>query len=305
MKKDKLGYFFLVITVVLFSTYEAVGKTLSGQVNPFQINFLRFLAGGVLLFLILLIKGDIKISLKEAAYVTLAGLINVVVSMNLLQQALISEGAKASIVAVIFSSNPIFVTVFSALFERQKIGFAQACGLLLGFAGIIVISVDTLDFSGINIVSPVLALLSAVFYGLYTVIGRMVSLRIGSLKMNAYSFISGSLMLIPIMLALKVPILHFSPEATLKILYLGIFVTGIAYYSYFIGLTSVGAGSGSMVFFLKPVLASIIAAVFLGESITMNMVAGTILIIAGIASIVMKNKIKEKFSRSLQDFANK
>jgi len=37
------------------------------------------------------------------------------------------------------------------------------------------------------------------------------------------------------------------------VVYLSVFVTGIAYLIYFMGLFRTGAGSGSVVFFLKPV----------------------------------------------------
>ncbi|GAE89080.1 permease [Acetivibrio straminisolvens JCM 21531] len=64
VKKYNFGYLFLMITVIFFSTYEVVSKTIIGRVNPFQINFLRFFIGGSLLFLFLLIKHDLKIDKK-------------------------------------------------------------------------------------------------------------------------------------------------------------------------------------------------------------------------------------------------
>ena len=112
MRKFNFGYLFILVTVVFFSTYEVVSKTIIGKVDPFQINFLRFFIGGSLLFLFLLIKRDVKIDRKSLMIVSAAGILNVVFSMNLLQLSLNVAYAKAAVVAVIFSSNPIFVSIF-------------------------------------------------------------------------------------------------------------------------------------------------------------------------------------------------
>jgi drug/metabolite transporter (DMT)-like permease len=61
------------------------------------------------------------------------------------------------------------------------------------------------------------------------------------------------------------------------------------------GLTRTGAGSGSMVFFLKPVLASVFAIVFLNEKITLNLVLGTVLTLLGMAVMLYWERIKQKF----------
>ncbi|HOM03761.1 MAG TPA: DMT family transporter [Acetivibrio sp.] len=295
MKKNSFGYLFIVITVIFFSTYEVVSKSIMGRVNPFQINFLRFFIGGSLLLLFLLIKRDVRIDPKSLAVVALAGILNVVFSMNLLQLSLSIPNAKAAIVAVIFSSNPIFVSVFAAIMDKERIPFFKAVGMIFGILGITTISIDGQALGDINILSPVLALMSAVLYGLYTVVGRMASSKIGSLKMNAYSFLIGSIALLPFLLIKDIPVFKFDYSALLQVVYLSVFVTGIAYLTYFMGLTRTGAGSGSVVFFLKPVLASVFAIIFLGEKINLNLVLGTALTLLGMAVMLYWDKIKQKF----------
>lgn len=294
MKKTNYGYLFLINTIILFSTYEVVSKTIVGKIDPFQINFLRFFIGGVLLFLFLFIKGDLKIDRKSLIIVTFVGILNVALSMNLLQLSLNIHGARASIVAVIFSSNPIFVAVFAALIDKEKIFVYKLTGMLFGILGIIIICMDGFKLDRVNIKSPVMALISAVLYGLYTVVGRKASSRIGSLKMNSYSFLIGSTLLLPFLYIYNVPVFRFDYSATIQVVYLSVFVTGIAYLTYFMGLTHTGAGSGSLVFFLKPVLASIFAIIFLGEHISLNLVSGTVFIITGIVIILYWKDIKKK-----------
>nr|WP_040429012.1 DMT family transporter [Acetivibrio cellulolyticus] len=294
MKSNRFGYLYLLTTIILFSTYEVVSKTLVNKVDPFQVNFLRFFIGGVLLFFVILAKGDIAIKPKDLGKTAVVGIINVFFSMNLLQLSINIPNSKASIAAVIFSSNPIFVTIFAALIDREKIKLYKIVGLMFGVLGVIMISLNGMKQGFMNLKSPLLALLSAVLYGLYTVLGGKVSSKIGSLKMNSYSFLLGSLALLPFLVLYKVPVLKFDYSATFQIIYLSVFVTGIAYLTYFKGLALTGASKGSLVFFLKPVLASVFSVIILGERITTNFVFGTILIIFGIMLVLYWNKLSVK-----------
>ena len=214
---------------------------------------------------------------------TILGVINVILSMNLLQLSLSMTNAKAALVAVIFSSNPIFVT-FSSIIDKEKYIHIKG-GLILGIVGVLVMSINELSIDAINILSPMLALLSAVLYGLYTIIGRKVSSQIGSLKMNSYSFLIGSIVLLPLLLLFKIPVFHINSSITWHVMYLSFLTTGVGYLTYFIGLSIVGASKGSMVFFLKPVLASIFAVIILKENVGFYFVLGTFLVVLGVTII--------------------
>jgi drug/metabolite transporter (DMT)-like permease len=305
MKQHKLGYIYLFNTVFLFSTYEVVSKTLVGKIDPFQVNFIRFFIGGLLLFLFLLWKGEVAVSKKDLLLLGLVGIINVVASMNLLQMSLYVQGAKASVAAVIFSSNPIFVFAFSALLDKEKLHAHKLLGLLLGILGILVVFLEKLDFRTLDIKSPLLALLSAVFYGLYTVIGRKASVRVGSLKMNSYSFLIGSLCLLPFLLLFKIPVISFDTSGIVQLAYLAVMVTGLAYLTYFMGLSIMGASKGSLVFFIKPALASVLAILFLKERASLNLFFGTMLILLGIVSILYGKELMLKIRGYLAGFSNK
>lgn len=286
MKGHAAGYALLANTIILFSTYEVVSKTLVGRIDPFQINFIRFFIGGVILFLYLAFKGDLKITGKDFLKVSLTGVLNVVISMNLVQLSLYEDNAQASVVAVIFSSNPIFVTLFAAVLDRERINASKAIGMLLGIIGVVVIFADKISLNINSLKGPLYALLSAVFFALYTVLGKKISSRIGSVKLNSYSFMAGSLLLLPILILQGRPVIEFDYSVSIQMVYLSVLVTGLAYMTFFKGLAITGASKGSLVFFIKPVLASIIAIIFLGEKGTITLVAGTLLILAGIFTVI-------------------
>ena len=296
MKNEKFGYLYLLNTVILFSTFEVVSKTLVGKIDPFQMNFIRFFIGGLILFIFVILNDNLKIASRDLFWVTVIGILNVVLSMNFLQLGIFASNAKASVVAVIFSSNPIFVVIFSAIIDKEKVKLNKIIGMSVGLIGISVIFFNKMQFNTKDIMSPLFSLLSAIFYGLYTVLGRKMAVRIGSLKMNSYSSIIGSLILLPILLVFKLPVLSFDYRGIYQVLYIAVFVTGLAYLTYFKGLSIVGASSGSLVFFIKPVLASFIAIIFLKESATINLFTGTALILIGIMVVIYWQDFRPKFS---------
>lgn len=281
LRNTYLGYIYLFFTILFFSTYEVAGKKISGEVNPFQVNFIRFLIGGLILMLILYMKKDIKISAKHFIHAVLPGVLNVAISMSLIQLSLSQKNASAALVAVIFSSNPVFVSLFSSIIDKEKITVGRIIAIAISMLGILTAFSDKLQNASSDIISPLLALVSAIFYGLYTVLAKNTSSHIGSIKMNAYSFMAGSSMLIPVFAFSGYNPLHIPKSAVPYMIYLGVFVTGLAYVLYFMGLQRLGAGKGSMVFFIKPILASIIAAFALGENISWRIIAGGLMILSG------------------------
>jgi drug/metabolite transporter (DMT)-like permease len=286
LNQKAFGYLNLLITLVFFSTFEVISKTLVGRMDSFTINFIRFFIGGLILFIITLIKRDIKIEFKDFIWLIVIGIISVTISMNLLQFSLYLPGAKASVAAVIFSSNPVFVCIFASMIEKEKINLYKLLGLIIAISGIFVIFYEKLQGGVNDFISPLLVLLSALFYGLYTVMGRKVSVKIGSLKMNAYTFITGSLVSLPILFLTGLPAVTLDSDVIIKLVYLSVFVSGLAYLAYFKGLSILGSTNGSLVFFLKPVLSSFIAVWFLSEKMSLYLFAGTVLIIIGVIVVL-------------------
>ena len=43
------GYWYVLVTTLLFSSMEIALKSIAGQFNPVQLNFSRFLVGGIFL----------------------------------------------------------------------------------------------------------------------------------------------------------------------------------------------------------------------------------------------------------------
>ena len=171
-------------------------------------------------------------------------------------------------------------------------------GLILGFSGIIfVIRGDIPSLaSGSN---PTLGLffgiLASVTFALFTVLAKKQILTYGNMIFNTVSFIIGALLLLLISLLFGLDLtFELTGVNFIYILYLGIFVTVLAYVLYFAGLKNISTANGSMIFFLKPFIASGLSWLLLGERISLLQFLGIILILGGIYRCILEEKGKDR-----------
>lgn len=286
----KKGYLYIAATALLFSTAEIASKMVASQLNPYQLVFLRFLIGGVFLLPFALMdikKRALKLGWKDLGFFALTGFIGVAVSMSIYQLSLMH--ASASAVAVIFSTNTIFTSLFAVVVLKERFTWSTALAIALGLIGVAFIlnpfSMNP-DLLGMG-----LALLSSVLFALYGVIGTSRVAKYGGFILNSFSFLAGVLMMLPVMLLCGVPVVAGVNRGNIiTVLYMGIFVTGLGYLCYLSAMKETSAIETSTVFFIKPALAPLLAMAVLGDTVGMNFLYGIVLIVAG-ALVMFRRKL--------------
>lgn len=280
----KKSYLFILGAAFLFSTMEVALKLGGTSFQPMQLTFLRFLIGGICLLPLALFdlkKRNYHLTRTDWGYLILLGIVNICISMVLFQMGVMRT--NANLAAVIISTNPIFTMLFAQFIADERFTLKKTIVLILNIIGLIIIANPSEVVSGtINISGILLTLSAAVFFGLYTALGKKRIELIGGLAQNSFSFISGSLILLVIMLISGQPATAGISVSTLPILlYTGIFVTALGYFFYLKAIDLSGPSTASMTFFVKPIFAPIIAFSVLHEAITMNLIFGILFVLAG------------------------
>ena len=301
MKDVTRGLLCVALTTILFSMMEVTLKGVSTHFHPVQINFTRFLIGGLVLLPFALRalrrRGADAPRLDGAALLKMAGLgfVGVFVSMTFYQLSV--NLTDASVVAILFSGNPLFVMLFAALLLGEPIRRCNVAALVLELLGILVIVSPwhmQLDPCGVLFV-----LLAVLAFALYGVLGKKEGAKFGVVVTTCFGFLLGSLELMaaallthisavaaflqstPLAGYADIPFFSgYSPEILPAFLFVCVGVTGIGYLSYFKAMDYTSAGMASLVFFFKPVLAPILAFLLLQEAIPGNRIAGILIILA-------------------------
>ncbi len=295
----KKGYLYIALATFLFSTMEIALKSISGQFHPIQLTLTRFFIGGLFLlpFAISTIrKKQLKIERESFLSFAFLGLMGVVISMTFYQIAV--ENAKASVVAVLFSSNPVFVMIFAYFLLHESIYKRNVIALILEILGILII-INPLH-TAISAAGILFTLCATVIFSLYSVFGKKKCQEYGGVVVTCFSFVFGSLemLLLALLSNIKVVSLFlsgiglsvfseiplfsgYSQSNWFIVLYIAIGVTGGGYAFYFLAMEVTSANTASLTFFFKPVLAPLLAVIILHEVIPFSMISGIALVLCG------------------------
>ena len=172
----------------------------------------------------------------------------------------------------------------------------QAAGLIVGFAGAVLIFTPWHTAGGLFSAGGLECLAASVSYAVsYIYMDRFLARRgIGSVVLSACQLAAAAVMLAIALAVSGVQTPHVTAEDVAAIAVLGIIGTGIAYVLNYQIITSEGATVASTVTYLLPVVAIVLGVLVLGESITAITLAGIALVLAGVALITSPGKTSQQ-----------
>lgn len=274
---------YILITAFCFGTMEIALKIGGGDFTALQMTFLRFVIGG--LFLLPFALHDLKkrrvhLTPGDFAWLVLLGIVGVCISMTAFQIGVMQ--ANANTASVIISTNPVFTMIFSYFIVGEPFTVRKAVVLLLSVTGLIIVA-NPLHMAEGNTLRGILFLVAAaVTFALFTALGKRRIAKIGGTAQNSFSFLIASVIELILLLVMDEPVLAgISSHNIATVLYAGIIVTGVGYFCYLKAIELSGPSNASVAFFIKPVIAVILAALILSEPVTVNIVVGVFFILAG------------------------
>lgn len=312
MKKSYSGYLYIILCTLIFSMVEVVLKKVSGVFHPMQITALRFFIGGLTLLPFAIRSINERRAVlrgKDFRFFALLGFLFVCVAMMIYQMGV--TYTKASVVAVLFSCNPIFVTVLAHFILDEPIRRNHVAALCLELIAVVII-VDPLH-AELSPIGCALALIAAVLFALYSVIGKKQTPRVGGIAVTCLASLFGSVELMMLLLFghteigaaffntvhlplfIDVPILSGIPLSAIPwLIYIGAINTGIGFVCHMLAMEKTSAQEASLIFLLKPMIAPFFALLFLHEEITTNMWIGIGCFLIGSGLAVIPGLIEQK-----------
>ncbi|RCK80108.1 MAG: Permease of the drug/metabolite transporter (DMT) superfamily [Candidatus Ozemobacter sibiricus] len=274
--------FLLAFTVVAFSAIEVVANPIRHRLEPAVMTFWRFLLGVACLvpaWLAAPRREPARLSLGDLLRLWGLGGLNIIVAMG--AHAVCIKFAKASTAAILIAANPLATNLFAWLLLGEPMGWRRLVALLIGFAGVTLVAARPTPGADTPF-GIAMGLVGLTGFALYTVLSKGIVQRLGSLRVTVLSFTLGVATYLPILLWLDLPV---RPPADLwpRLLVLGVVVSGLGYITFFKALAALPAGRTSLLFFCKPPVAIGLAWAFLGEQPVPAALAGTVLVMFGIA----------------------
>ncbi|HJZ69164.1 MAG TPA: EamA family transporter [Blastocatellia bacterium] len=274
----------LWMTVIWGSNFTAIKYSLE-DLLPLSFNALRFtLASAVMLIIVLTSRGGFKIAAGDGKKLFALGLLG-----NTFYQTLFITGmahTRAGNAALILATTPLFTAILGRIGKHEYFTSRGVVGLLLAFAGIVMIVIGGRGevSLGETILGDCLLLATTVCWSLYTVGSKRFVHTYGSIKTTMIMMTSGT----PVLLLICAPSLfkqdwsRVRPIAWATTVYSGLFAIAIAYVIWSYGVRKIGSTRTAIYSNVTPVVALIVAWVGLGETPTFGQLAGALVIFAGI-----------------------
>jgi len=287
----------LMLTLITFwgGSFVVVKIALKEGLTPIFIATLRFLiAGGLFLAAVLFKKTrdrDYRLFVEKKDYLTLLFLALTGVTIFFTAQYTGVQMAGASIAAIfVCLLSPILIAVLSARIFKEHLVKKQIFGIGIAAAGaFIVVTGGTLSFSGNRefFLGSLILLSTPVLWATYSILGKKIMERYNPFLVVAYVTILGGLCLIPFSLAEN----SFHQVSTLSlygwsaILFLSFACSLLGYYIWFYVLNQVRAAVTGSFLFAEPLVTVLFAVTFVGEKLTLSILAGGLLIFVGVSLV--------------------
>ena len=253
------------------------------SITPFYGIAIRFTLASIILFIIMRARGEI-IHLDRTS---LLMYFNLGVLSFSFPFALVYWGEQyiaSGLASVLFAAYPFVVAIGSHFFlSTEKLNVYKTTGITLGFIGVLIIFWSDVNTGTNNILGMVAILASTIMQGSSLVIVKKVNHSISPTSLSLGGMVVSVGIMFPLAFLFEdLSALRFDTAGIGSILYLGTFGTVITFVVYYWLLKRVEVVYLSLVSFVTPVLAVILGALWLNETLSSRIFVGGGLVLVGI-----------------------
>lgn len=200
------------------------------------------------------------------------------VALNAAEQR-IDAGTASMLVQI----SPIVIAVLAVLFLGERPHRGLAIGLVVAFAGVIIIGFATSAGDGRgDVLGVLLMLLAAVVYAISVIVQKPVLSRVPALDMTFFACLIGTVACLPFSAQLVSAVDRIPTGNLWWIVYLGVFPTAVAFTTWAVALTAMSASSLSVTTYLVPLITVLLAWLLLSETPPWAAFVGGVLSLVGV-----------------------
>ncbi|MFZ5898187.1 MAG: EamA family transporter [Bacillota bacterium] len=276
-----------IVYVVWGSTYLAIRVAVREGAGfpPFALGASRvLLAGGLLILWAVLTRNRWRPTPKELAVLAATGLLLWTGGNGMVNWA--EQRADSGYAALLVGSLPIWVALIEAILDRRLPSLLFVFSLLVGFAGVGLLTLPVLSTGTRSDILSVLALILApICWGLGSIIQQRRPVELTVPVCSGYQHLFGGFGFLVLTIATGEPLPNPTPEAWLAWGYLLVFGSLIAFTSFIMAIRLLPMNIVMTYPYVNPVIAVILGWLILGEEITATTISGMLLVLLGVAGV--------------------
>lgn len=253
--------------------------------SPITSGFYRIFLAWLCLLPYCLAKNNLKIARKDLLIAILGG---VIFASDIAVWNLSLIKISATVSTLIANLAPVWVGLMTWLIFKKQAGRLFWIGTGLAIIGMIILvgyqHLISLEF---NIGIP-LAVLASLFYAIYIVITRGILQKISTVTFMFYNMLAGSVFLLIVNLVLQNEMVHFPLSGWLCFLGMGVLCQLAGWLTINHSLRFLESTKVSIALLSQTVIAGFLAIWFLHETLELNEIIGSVIVLAGISVTFLK-----------------
>jgi drug/metabolite transporter (DMT)-like permease len=274
---------FILLGAIWSSSFMWI-KIAVQEVGPITLVAFRVLFGLLFGIVVIIIQGvQWSRSFKEWSPLLLLGITNVAIPFFLISWG--EQSIDSAVAAILDATVPLFtILIAHYLLHDDKITFPKVLGLLIGFAGVIVLMSKDIGASFGSLLGQLAVVLACAFYAGSSVFARRTTENTPSILRSAGPLVSATVIMWLATFFVESPVEIPQLGLTwIALLFLGILGSGLAFVMSYYLIHEIGPTRTSMVTYLFPLGGVILGVAFLNEELSWQLLAGAVLIIASLA----------------------
>lgn len=187
--------------------------------------------------------------------------------------------------SLITGSAPVVIAVLSSLAGHERIPPIRWLGVLLALVGLYLVVGHQANWTGESRIGDLLMIASMFCWAAYSVAARPILQSRSALLVTGTSFAMGSALYLTVTLPMTARVDYGAIGAAswVAMVASGAFALAVAYLIWYTGVQRLGTTRTAVYNYLTPIVAALVAALWLGEGIHANQVAGAGAILTGLA----------------------
>jgi drug/metabolite transporter (DMT)-like permease len=204
-----------------------------------------------------------------------------------LYQLFFVAGVRRTSVAnssLIIGISPVVIAVMSSLAGHERIKAMRWVGVGLALRGLYLVVGRGLDLTGATWRGDALMMAGVICWSWFSVASQPILKRHSPLIVIGLAFsIGGALYVITLLpWLIRIDWRAVSTSSWMLMLISALFSLNLSYWIWYTGLQKLGGSRTSVYSYLTPIVAIIVAAIWIGEPISTNQIAGAIAIFSGL-----------------------
>ncbi|AYD39940.1 DMT family transporter [Clostridium fermenticellae] len=282
----KKGYIYSILSAVLFGTCGIVIKTsLSQGIDSITLLILQYLIAIpiMIIFMLIIDKDSLIISKKDLYHAAVLGVIGN--TFMTVFYYLAFDYLDVSVVTILLYTYPIMVFIYSAVFERVKIGVSKILLLCVAFIGCFLALGILKGMGTFSAIGIVYGILSAVFYAFMNIYTEKKMSNMNSFSINFYSILFSFISLILVKLPHIDFYINFNIKLVVSVLLLAVMCEIIPLTLLYSAIKKIGSLRVSIIGNLEIPTAMFLSVLILKENVTILQVIGAFMVIYAVYSI--------------------